>query len=264
MASNAALYGIIGALSVTVVGGGLYIAKQEGAFGSPDKAAAVTAPTPAPLPASAPAPAPPAPKSPVIAAPPPALAPPPPASGTSQAEAMLARQLVVDAQRDINRGDFDAAARAIDQAERLAPTSSDVIAAARRDLRDARQRANREDHHRVDELVQQARAAMGHHDYAGADRLLDQAEKIDPRDDGVKQARAELATARQHANRDDRRVDELVKQARAAITYKDYAAADRLLDQAETIDRRDRDVQQARAELNAAQRPAPPPGSGRR
>ena len=34
MASNGALYGIIGALGVVVVGGGLYIAKQEGAIAS--------------------------------------------------------------------------------------------------------------------------------------------------------------------------------------------------------------------------------------
>jgi tetratricopeptide (TPR) repeat protein len=263
MASNGMLYGIIGALGVTVVGGGLYIAKQEGAFGASDKTAAVTAPVPAPAPA--PAPAPPAPKPPVVVAPAPVPPPPPPAaSSTGQAEALMAQQLVVDARRAITRADFDTAARALDQAERLTPTSADVIA-ARRDLRDAQQRANREDHHRVDELVQQARAAIGRHDYAEADRLLDQAERIDPRDNTVKQARAELATARQHANRDDRRVDDLVKQARAAIAHKDYAAADHLLDQAESIDRRDRDVQQARAELTAAQRPpAPGPGPGRR
>ena len=35
MASNGALYGIIGALGVAVVGGGLYIAKQEGHWIAP-------------------------------------------------------------------------------------------------------------------------------------------------------------------------------------------------------------------------------------
>ena len=49
MANSGALYGIIGALGVVVVGGGLYIAKQEGAFGSSATTAAVTAP-PAPAP----------------------------------------------------------------------------------------------------------------------------------------------------------------------------------------------------------------------
>ena len=69
----------------------------------------------------------------------------------------------------------------------------------------------------------------------------------------ARQARAELANARLQADRENQRVDQLVAQARAAISRHDYAAADRFLDQAENIDRRDRDVQQARAELNAAQ-----------
>jgi hypothetical protein len=253
MASNGALYGIIGALGVVVVGGGLYIAKQEGAFGPADTTAAVIAP-PAPAPAPAPPPAP-APKPPVVAAPQPAPAPPPPSppSGTSQAETIMAQQLVSDARRAITRGDYAAADRALDQAERLNPRSADVIA-ARRDLREAQQRAGSNDRRQLDELVTQARAAIGRHDYGGADRLLDQAEQIDRRDNGIRQARAELATARLQADRDNQRVDQLVAQARAAIGRHDYAAADKLLDQAETIDRRDRDVQQARAELNAAQR----------
>ena len=74
----------------------------------------------------------------------------------------------------------------------------------------------------------------------------------------MQQARAELNAAQQ-ADRDNRRVDGLVAQARSAIAHRDYATADRLLDQAERIDARDRDVQQARAELNAATRPGPGP-----
>ena len=87
-----------------------------------------------------------------------------------------------------------------------------------------------------------------------AERLLNQAEQIDPRDRTIQQARAELANARLQADRENHRVDSLVAQARAAIGRHDYAAADRLLDQAENLDSRDRDVQQARAELTAAQR----------
>ncbi|WP_428673749.1 hypothetical protein [Reyranella sp.] len=81
---------------------------------------------------------------------------------------------------------------------------------------------------------------------------------MDARDHDVQQARAELNAAQQQAGRDNnRRVDGLVAQARSAIARHDYAAADRLLDQAENIDALDRDVQQARAELNAAARPGP-------
>lgn len=245
MASNGALYGIIGALGVAVVGGGLYIAKQEGAFG-PSTTAAVTAP---PVPAPAPTPAP---KPPVAAAPQPAPLPPlPPGPSVSQSERI--RLLVVDARRAITRGDFNSADRTLSQAERIDPHSSEVIA-ARRDLREAQQRANRDDR-RVDTLVGDARTAIGRRDWSTANRLLDQAAQIDPRDRSVQQARAELASAQQQGSRDNRRVEDLVTQARTAIARHDYGAADRLLDQAENIDRHDREVQQARAELNAAQRP---------
>lgn len=251
MVGNGALYGIIGALGVAVVGGGLYIAKQEGAFGP--STAAVTAPA-APAPVLAPAPAP---SPPVAAAPQPAPLPPLPA-GPSVSQSEQLRLLVVDARRAITRGDFNSADRALSQAERLDPRSPEVIA-ARRDLREAQQRANRDDR-RIESLVADARTAIGRRDWGTANRLLDQAAQIDPRDRSVQQARSDLANAQQ-ANRDNRRVDDLVTQARAAIARHDYGAADRLLDQAETIDRHDRDVQQARAELSAAQRP---PGTDRR
>jgi len=48
VANNGALYGIIGALGVVVVGGGLYIANQQGAFGPATSTAALTAPAPVP------------------------------------------------------------------------------------------------------------------------------------------------------------------------------------------------------------------------
>jgi uncharacterized protein HemY len=188
----------------------------------------------------------------------PAPTPPAPA-GPTAAQAEQLRQLLLDARRAITRGDFNSADRALDQAEGIDPRSSDVVA-ARRDLRDARQHAQRGDR-RIDAMVADARAAITRHDYSTADRLLDQAEKMDARDRGVQQARAELNAARQQANRaNDRRVDALVAQARAAIAHRDYATADRLLDQAENIDARDRDVLQARAELNVATRPGPGPG----
>lgn len=199
MATNGPLYGIIGALGVAVIGGGLYIANDKGAFTTPAPTVVAT-PAPAPTPAPTPAPAP---RPPVVTpqpAPPPAVP-----TGPSAAQVQQLNQLVVDARRAITRGDFASADRALDQAERIDPRSSDVVA-ARRDLRDAQQ----------------------------------------------------------HANRHDNKVDALVAQARAAIARHDYVQADRLLDQAEGIDARDRDVQQARAELNAASRPGPGPGPGRR
>jgi len=257
VADNSVLYGIIGALGVVVVGSGAYIAKQHGAFDSETTTAAIATPAPAPAPAPAPpvpAPAPPAPapKPPVVVMPQPAPPPPPPApTGPTAAQSEQLRQLLLDARRAITRGDFDSADRALDQAERIDPHAADVIA-ARRDMRDAQQRVQREER-RVDAMVAEARAAIVRHDFATADRLLDQAEKMDARDRGVQQARAELNAARDT----NRRVDGLVAQARSAIARHDYTMADRLLDQAEKLDARDRDVVQARAEFNAATRPGP-------
>src|SRR5206468_4133173 len=120
------------------------------------------------------APQPPAPKPPVMAAPQPAPPPPPPPApaGPTPAQAEQLRQLVLDARHAITRADFSSADRALEQAERIDPGASDVIA-ARRDLRDAQQRAQRDDR-RVDAMVADARAAIARRDYAAADRLLDQ------------------------------------------------------------------------------------------
>ena len=186
--ANGVLYGIIGALSVVVVGGGVYIAKQEGAFEPSDKTAAVIA---APSPAPAPTPAPPQPQPAGVAAP--APAPPPPPSGTSQAEALLAQQVVSDARQALARGDFSAANTALQQAERLAPQSAAVIA-ARRDFREAQQRG-RESSTRVDSLVADARTAIARQDYVAASRLLDQAETIDRHGHDVQETRAALNAA---------------------------------------------------------------------
>ena len=108
-------------------------------------------------------------------------------------------------------------------------------------------------------LVNDARRAVTRGDFASADRALDQAQRIDPRSSDVIAARRDLRDAQQSTARKDQRVDALVAQARAAIARHDYVAADRALDEAERIDGRDRDVQQARAALDAAQRPGQPP-----
>jgi hypothetical protein len=162
------------------------------------------------------------------------------------------RALVIDARRAIVRADFAAAERALVQAERLDPRSTDVTA-ARRDLRDAQQRAARGDR-RIDALVTEARGAIARQDWTAADKLLLQAEQIDAGDRGVQAARTEFVNARQTGNRENRRIDGLVRDARAAMARQDLTEADRLLSQAEQIDSRDRVLQQARTELNEARR----------
>jgi tetratricopeptide (TPR) repeat protein len=181
--NNGALYAIIGALGVAVVGGGIYLFKDS-ARDTAQSPPVTTAPAPAPV-AAAPLPAPP--RAPVVPA------TPPPAQTTQ------VQQLLGDARRLITRGDFTAADRALDQAERLAPNSTEV-AAVRRDLREAQRNTARRDN-RIDGLVAQARPAIARRDYAAADRALDEAERIDGRDSDVQKARNELAEA-QRPDRD--------------------------------------------------------------
>jgi uncharacterized protein HemY len=102
-------------------------------------------------------------------------------------------------------------------------------------------------------LVADARRAITRGDFAAADRALDQAQALDPHSPDVTAARGALKDAQRQAQRVERGVDLLVDRARAAIARGDYPAADKLLDQAESLDARDRDVQQARAALEKAQ-----------
>jgi hypothetical protein len=200
---DGALYAIMGALALAVVGGGIYFFSNERAPAPTEAPALAAAPpattpglpmppplvhTPPPPPIATPAP------PPVVQTPPrPAPAAPAP-SGPSAAQLEQVRQLVADARRMITRADFAAADRALDQAERIDPRSADVQA-ARRDLQDVRRAEARRDR-RIGGLVAEARAAIARRDYAAADRALDQAERIDGADRQVQEARGELDAAR--------------------------------------------------------------------
>ena len=89
----------------------------------------------------------------------------------------------------IARGDFAAAHRALDDAERINPNAPEVIE-ARRQLRAAERPDTR-----IASLVASAKAAIARHDYGAADRALDEAERIDARDPAVIQTRNELLEA---------------------------------------------------------------------
>jgi tetratricopeptide (TPR) repeat protein len=102
--------------------------------------------------------------------------------------------LVERARHAIERGDYVIAGRALAEAEQIDARAPAVIA-ARRELQAAEGQANRPQEIRPQDpkvtlLVTAARAAMLVGDLASADRSLDQAEQIDPRDSAVVQARA--------------------------------------------------------------------------
>ena len=236
--SNGLLYGIIGALGAVVLGGGFYLYQTTRPADVPPVAAAASTPTPAPPPAAAPRPT-----------PPPALP-----AGPSTAQISQARGFIADARRWASQSNFSEAEASLQAADRALPGFAETTA-ARHDIAEMRTARGQ-----VGPLVTDARRAIQRRDFAAADRALDQAERIDPRSPEVIAARRDLREAQRSAAQRDNRIDALVAAARSAIARHDYVAADRALDEAERIDGRDRDVQEARAELNAAaQRPGRPP-----
>jgi len=193
---NGLLYALLGALSVVVVGGGVYIYQN-----SQEQPLVAQAPPPAaPAPAAKPAPAPPPPQQ---AAP----------AGPSASQLAQARAAITDARRMAARGDFAGAEMALQGADRAVPAFAET-AAARREIADLastrgdgrRDRADRrQDATRIATLVEAARAAIARRDYNAADRALDEAERIDARDPAVVRARNELLeAAARPGRRDDR------------------------------------------------------------
>lgn len=104
--------------------------------------------------------------------------------------------LINQARRAIDRGDFATADRALDEAERLYPNAR-VVIDARHDLRAAQRQTGPSGTQdlRVAILLTAVRAAIALGDFGSADRALDEAERIEPRDPAVRQARVELTAA---------------------------------------------------------------------
>lgn len=239
--NNGVLYAIIGALVVVVAGGGFYLYRMDTA-----------APLP-PVPVEAAKPAAPIPAPPVAA---PRPAPPPAApAGPSASQLSQTRSYIADARRFASAGDFTNAEIALQSADTTIPGFAET-AAARREIAEMRTARGQ-----LAPLINQARRAMERGDFVTADRALDEAERLYPNAPEVIDARRDLRAAQRQANQpgtQDMRVTVLLTAARAAISFGDFASADRALDEAERIDPRDPAVRQARAELVAAQRARPP------
>lgn len=181
---NGLLYGLLGALCVVVVGGGLYIYQGQKQLPAVPRVAAPPAAAAAP-PAAVPAPA--------------ATATP---AGPSAGQLAQARAAISDARRRAARGDYSGAETALQGADQIVPGFAETVA-ARREIADQRSargdarrdRTDRPQHERIATLVDTARTAIGRRDYRAADRALDEAERIDARDPTVARARNELQEA---------------------------------------------------------------------
>jgi hypothetical protein len=139
----------------------------------------------------------PAPAPPVQAIPKP---PPPAPAGPSGYQLGQARASIADARRLAARGNFGDAETALQNADKVVPGFAETALARREiaDMRTARGQTGRQDNrqdNRLAALLATAQAAIARHDYAAADRALDEAEKIDARDPAVVQTRNELLEA---------------------------------------------------------------------
>jgi len=193
---NGLLYGVIGALCVVVAGGGFYIYQSS----QPPKQAPETAQAPVPAPA--------APAPPVQATPRPA--PPPAPAGPSTSQLGQARAWIADARRLAARGNFGDAETALQNADQVVPGFAETAMVRREiaDMRTARGQTGRQDNRqdsRLAALLATAQAAIARHDYAAADRALDEAERIDARDPAVVQTRHELLEAAARGGRPSNR-----------------------------------------------------------
>ena len=193
---NGLLYGVIGALCVVVAGGGFYIYQSS------------QTPKLAPETAQAPVPAPAAPAPPVQATPRPA--PPPAPAGPSASQLGQARAWIADARRLAARGNFGDAETALQNADQVVPGFAETAMVRREiaDMRTARGQTGRQDNRqdsRLAALLATAQAAIARHDYAAADRALDEAERIDARDPAVVQTRHELLEAAARGGRPSNR-----------------------------------------------------------
>jgi hypothetical protein len=180
-----------------------------------------------------------------------------------QKEGAQVRKLVADARAALQKKDLPAAERLVAEAEKLARENAEVRA-VRAELERAKRDASmgdREKAERLRKLVADARAALLKKDLAAAERFVVEAEKLDKDAPPVKQVRADLDKAKAAAGGDREkaeRIQKLVADARAALQRKDLAAAERLVAEAEKLDKDAPAVKQARADLEAAKKGAPP------
>ena len=93
----------------------------------------------------------------------------------------------------IAQDDRATADKALAEAEKLNPQAPE-IAELRQALKDVEQKDARR-HRRIAELLTEMRQALARHDFAAADRALNEAERLDIRDPTVDRARVELARA---------------------------------------------------------------------
>jgi len=154
------------------------------------------------------------------------------------------RQFTVDIEAALARNQFAQADRMLAFAVRRHPAHPGWA-----DLRRRIDRAKASVPPPTAPIVANARAAIARKDWAGAERFVAQAERLDAANPDVRRARAELTAARDAAGR---QALNFINTARTAMTRRDWTTAESAVAAAELADPQNPAVLQVRRDLNAA------------
>jgi tetratricopeptide (TPR) repeat protein len=158
-----------------------------------------------------------------------------------------ARELVGEARRLAASGDFEGAEIALEKAEQTAP-GVDETAQARREIAELNTPQGQ-----LAAQLERARNALDLGDNAVAEQAIAQAERLNAPASAIAELRASLQVAQQKDTHKDDHIASLLAEMRTAAARHDFASANRALNEAARIDIQNRDVLQARDELNREQ-----------
>lgn len=155
-------------------------------------------------------------------------------------------RLVGNARRLAADGKFAEATAALDQADKVRPGQAET-AQARRDIADMSTPEGQ-----LKLQLERAHAAIEQDDPVAAEAALAEAERLSPQAPEIASLRQALEAAQHKDAHRSSRIAELIATMREALARRDFAAADRALNEAARIDIRDPAVDEARTELARA------------
>jgi len=163
--------------------------------------------------------------------------------------------LIADARRQAAAGNFAEADASLRKAAKAVPNYPETEQ-ARRDIERLQTPEGG-----LASLLQRARLAIEHDDVAGAEAAIAEATRLNPAAPEIAELRAALQQSQQKATRRERQIAEALTRMREAVARRDFAAADRALNEAERIDIQNPSIRRARGELARARGAAEQPVS---
>jgi hypothetical protein len=168
-------------------------------------------------------------------------------SALSPADSERIAQLLGEARRLAQDGKFAEAKAVLDKVDASRPRLAET-AQARREIDQMSTPQSQ-----LALQLERARSAIEQDDRAAAERALAEVERLSPQAPELAALRQALQDAQQKQARRASRIAELLTAMREAIARRDFAAADRALNEATRLDVRDPAIDPARVELARAQ-----------